>query len=1040
MKLFICTAILALAAADCTYDENSSDSHTQCSTANPETCSHVTCDVIQPHTCAYNANNYFGANTGGLSEQNFLKTMGMQYSGTNDCSTHGGRDECGGSFQWTGSAHKQCPLDVPGFSWGTPQFPCTSNHYTCNEKSALVQGTHNHGCVECDGTTEYKTMRVHHHNDEGKCSQYVDPSCTGRGFVTSNDLFPVTAPTTRHCAKKDPLTARTIGAVCGLGLVTGSANCECRPKCGEQYVWYEGACRPKDSSTGLAVKYSQIAKTLCNCENGVAKSSGCYHHADSCATCNSGFVRHRVSTATATGWECIPQHGVGTGSSQVSQYYESSTEQMNSFGTQQKKLGDFLAHNCSADNKYMVSETTSECATCPAGSYTHGGTQRIRETGTTYHWLDCSPCPAGSSCDGTHTITQCTAGTKSSAGASSCTACGTNEMSAAGATTCNTCPQGTYRSSATQCTTCEAGSACAAGSTTATKTTCDASQRKYSGEGAATCSTCATTNHISNNQCLACPAGYSCDGTSTTTQCLAGTASALGSALCGACTGNQYTSADGAAACDTCTAGNWLNGGSSGTCDSCPAGSECADGITTVACDAATREYSAGGAAACDTCATTHYISNNQCEPCTDDHSCDGTDAVPVACGNGNIGTGGVCSACGVGEYESSNTCVSCDSDKVTQGQNAQATCTTTCSSNQWIQTSDSTCQNCPAGYKCNGVAKTACEPGTSAVAGSTSCSTCGAGTYAGAAAEMCTDCGADNKYSEAGAGACRTCPAGFFTHGGNTNTHTACSNCFTDITSTAGAACRGVGVVGHCTDVGKICDGGSTKTACTETPSFDEVGTCVPLATGVDSTTSCPDAITESACNALGSTMCSWTIRSIHTIKYSENACLPTARTTQVLANDINKAGECPTCTVNGGSYLEITPDATFTDTVTGGYGVTCTDSSGAAWTGTVYASQMPTANGNFVKGTHVLTYYVVDTSGTNNNWSFGCGQDNTWTRVVKVTDYPSINGMVNQTQVLATQAQIDAYTGGAAAPFNNGNAGTHSGQTLLPQVQENV
>jgi hypothetical protein len=153
-----------------------------------------------------------------------------------------------------------------------------------------------------------------------------------------------------------------------------------------------------------------------------------------------------------------------------------------------------------------------------------------------------------------------------------------------------------------------------------------------------------------------------------------------------------------------------------------------------------------------------------------------------------------------------------------------------------WSQThggSDRECEECPVGSWCNGTSKTQCLAGTHSQKGTarTSCKSCGLDNMwseAGAAFEClkcnageftslgssatrqkCSDCpfgnhcdgtsvksacGNDKKYNAAGAPhACKTCPSGSYTSGGDQNTRETCDVC----------------------PAGSKCDGGSTITAC---------------------------------------------------------------------------------------------------------------------------------------------------------------------------------------------------------------------------------
>merc|ERR1711871_1021269 len=865
------------------------------------------CDVIKAHTCEYHEGSGQGSHSS--ASQNALG-MARASADVNCVGTHGyagqnSYDQCHGKFQWRGSLSNTCSF-----------------------------------CVTCTGSSIHHSMRINHHNGETKCSQYKDASCKGFG-----------------CEKKSPWE-RTVGAICGIGLVTGKAGCECRPKCGNMYEYIDGTCRSKSTQ--------HKDQTTCTCNNGTAKTSGCYSHADSCATCNAGFFRHRVSTSTSTGWECIP---------------------MTTHGNRHRHNN--IEHKCSGDQQYQTA--SGNCLTCNAGSYTHGGTKGERTM--------CSECPAGSSCDGSSTVTRCPAGKFAAKGARMCGTCSGSFYSKAGASQCSQCAGGYLpNGSSGRCVRCPPGYSCDG----ATKTLCLAGTAGINGA----CVPCNQGNEYSSRDgataCKTCPAGASCDG-KTETPCAAGTfAPSSGMSNCLACAAHMHVTG-GRKKCEPCPSGHRCDGNNkvvrpqgyrsdNGACHICPAGTF-GDRHNCHACPGG--HSSQEGAASCGECPAGSYIAADaQCQTCPAGYHCDGAGKYPCTEGT----------AAGAGK----STCTKGAAGHVS---GAMAASCTACPAGTIAKRAH--CATCPAGYECDGTNQVACL----------------AGYYAAGGASSCSPCGADNKYSGAAAAACKTCGEGFFTHGGQVGTRTHCDGCSFNVNKASGSLTwLGWNEQGrkhaHCTadcdnnndcasgstcqknlseaqlhqmgcqgskysspsadycvagtppkaasDVGYICDGTSVKSKCDETKSYHhQVGTCVP--TNGDERhpyskdfARCLAKKTEAACspnNAEASpftghvnTGCSWLQRDVHVTLYSNPRCVPTVRSTDIMSG----ISGCPKCAVNGQAYVETTQAAGWTDP-----GAVCEDSNGVQLSYTT--SSIPveaTENGQrLAKGTHVLTYVVVDT-----------------------------------------------------------------------------
>ncbi|MCR5506615.1 MAG: hypothetical protein K6F04_02065 [bacterium] len=175
------------------------------------------------------------------------------------------------------------------------------------------------------------------------------------------------------------------------------------------------------------------------------------------------------------------------------------------------------------------------CQSCPAGTYSTGGTSKSCTPCPKGQYQNlagassCKVCPAGrySSTTGASGCNICPSGTYSSAGSTSCTKCPAGTYSSAGAGSCSTCSAGTYSTAgASSCTSCPIGQyqnetgassckACNANGNTYEGPSCG-SNRKYAVKYCTTTgSTSATANSSKTflgNVSFGCSSGYTCSG------------------------------------------------------------------------------------------------------------------------------------------------------------------------------------------------------------------------------------------------------------------------------------------------------------------------------------------------------------------------------------------------------------------------------------------------------------------------------------------------------------------------------------------------
>ena len=302
-----------------------------------------------------------------------------------------------------------------------------------------------------------------------------------------------------------------------------------------------------------------------------------------------------------------------------------------------------------AEHSQYSNAPAATCKTCPAASYTAGGTAPVEIVWN--GWLEVDGAAAVSCAGDCDTDSDC-------AGDSTCVH-NTNCVSDDGVNTCQR-PAGCYGDMGhegptiyalqgetappdyrdycsnavkvphTQCNACEAGFMCDG---SGARVTCDAGSVSNAlantctpcagvmwqdQAGQSTCKSCLSAHQwngedsagqvdAANKACHPCLAGHACDGTFEPTECEAGFHSEKFNDQCEPCVGATWQDLKGQAECKSClTEHQWGGNDSAGfvdsdrkTCTKCPAGYEC-NGITKTVCGAGF--YSEEG--------------NDQCEPC----------------------------------------------------------------------------------------------------------------------------------------------------------------------------------------------------------------------------------------------------------------------------------------------------------------------------------------------------------------------------------------------------------------------------------------
>ena len=441
---------------------------------------------------------------------------------------------------------------------------------------------------------------------------------------------------------------------------------------------------------------------------------------------------------------------------------------------------NYSGTSCSSCHAYCsvcTGSTNSACSACRAGYYLQPAPSATTclSTCPTEYWKDttilvCAPCDvACSTCTGPNY--------------NQCSACKTGYFLQPSSTIClNSCPNGYYGTSSNTCAICHtycsictgssnsACSACKSGyffsAPTSCVTACPSGTWKDTTNQICApcdvaCSTCTGPNY---NQCSACKTGYFLQPSSTI--CLNscpngyyGTSSntcAICHTYCSICTGILISH------CSACKSGYFLQPSATTCHTSCPSGywKDTTNNICAT-CNAACATCSDGTPTQCTTC-NTGYFRQPSSTTCLD------------SCPNGYYGTSSnTCSSCHA--YCSVCTgilisqCSACKSGYFLQPAPSATTCTNTCPSGYWKDTTNNICAPCDIACEaCSDGTNsqcTACKVGYFLQPSSTICfSSCPAGYWENTPSKTCSPC---NTYCSVCTGSsnnqCSACKSGYF-------------------------------------------------------------------------------------------------------------------------------------------------------------------------------------------------------------------------------------------------------------------------------------
>jgi hypothetical protein len=464
-------------------------------------------------------------------------------------------------------------------------------------------------------------------------------------------------------------------------------------------------------------------------------------------------------------------------------------------------------HCSDCDPHYYSAQTASRCTRCAAGQVALRGSSyceacpsgKISPSGDPFFvgmlgflgesneectgpgWKDCmcKTCDPGKYAATGGSCEDCEKGMYSVGQAAECTACHAGKYldSKGSEGPCTSCPPGRYGDtndnpfsegagrgfrSVLNCRRCPAGwstngnsgqlscSICPSGKTSAPASSSSSNLNEE-------CQDCAVGKYLSNTKYSpyrACGTNEHCPGECDT--CPNGhVAPSAGMVECTKCDKGTYggpSAADKQAACKACPQG-WVaaNDGDS-QCIGCSAGQYIGAADDKYQCKScATYHQSSGGAnSVCKYCPKGWFVNSNKqgCSRCS-------AGTYQNEGGNSEGSTAnrdvGACKTCSSAKYSAlaATTCNYCGLGKfMTNTKKA------------WSGASNNhPCQNCDIGYK---------QGSTQNL--NTHCDACGVTTSTTAAgATTCTTCNAANgKYSDTTGGACKTCPAGWYTSGGN--------------------------------------------------------------------------------------------------------------------------------------------------------------------------------------------------------------------------------------------------------------------------------
>jgi hypothetical protein len=413
----------------------------------------------------------------------------------------------------------------------------------------------------------------------------------------------------------------------------------------------------------------------------------------------------------------------------------------------------------------------------------------------------------------------CDAGQYSGAASVSCTDCvaGTVDDDSDPATVCTNCAAGKITSSAkqTSCADIAAGKKCKAllsGNTiTAESTGCKEEEACGAGD----------YSLAGNNECEQIPGGKKCSTTSATecpavVDCGAGQFSLAGNNNgCQAMpSGHECSDLNQLNACPgkaECGAGEFSAGGVDANggaivCADIPAGEKCQLSTTPTTCaahvDCGAGFYSAIKSNTCTEIPAGKKCTTNSATECpavepvgAGYYSVKGnngrqaiaagtecTSTSPTECPSVQNCPSGKWSPGGVDNSGDNNVCVDIPAGKKCgdvdgSGDAVTSTCTqiVDCGVGEYSAVGAADCQVIGGGYECS--SDTQGTP-TASTVNCQSIIGCEAGESSASGVNLCSSCAADNKYSQALAASCSTCPAGSYTSGGDSNTRTHCTTC----------------------------------------------------------------------------------------------------------------------------------------------------------------------------------------------------------------------------------------------------------------------
>ena len=358
-------------------------------------------------------------------------------------------------------------------------------------------------CTVCGEDSRYSAAGA------GSCQACLKTSFTAGGTATMRETCTL-CPAGSVCQGSSTVTQ------CAAGTLSAAGSVSCT-ECGDSA--YSGAG----------------ASTCINCPAGSYTWGGSFKKRDACTPCPAGN-------------EC-----------------PAGTSVITPCSAGRAALANSASCAVCGDDKFSAAQATT-CSSCAVGSFTSGGVLGARTA--------CTTCQPGYACGGTSVVTACGSDSKYSTGGSgACTTCPAGSFTAGGTgetvrASCSTCAAGNACSGNSVVARCVAGKFAAAGSSVCAKCGAD---NKYSTGAAELCSSCLPGWFTSGGgdattraSCNPCPSGATCDGTSNV----------VGSAGSLSCSDTCTAGAGGAS---LATNGICEDGGPGSSSSACGLGTDCGD-------------------------------------------------------------------------------------------------------------------------------------------------------------------------------------------------------------------------------------------------------------------------------------------------------------------------------------------------------------------------------------------------------------------------------------------------------------------------------